>query len=54
MSVGEGYDAPKTTSVLVSEQAKSSGLLLGKGGVKVLLKFRTQPCQPGLWDDEGD
>lgn len=47
-------DAPKTTLVLVSEQAKGRGLSLGKGGVKVLLKFRTQPCQPGLWDDEGD
>lgn len=39
--------APKMNLVLVSEKAKGSGLSLGKGGVKVILKLRTQPCQPG-------
>lgn len=34
--------------VLVWKQAKGRGLS-GEGGVKSLLKFRTQPCQPGLW-----
>lgn len=43
--------APKMALALASEQAKGRGMSLGKGGMKLLLKFWAHPCQfldPGV------